>query len=77
MQSTKRIEERIDEDVLRWFSHVERMENDRFAKRVYVGVCAGTHSVGRLRRIWTDTMKECLRKRFVCQRSKENSTGQV
>ena len=26
-----------DESVLRWFSHVERMENDWTAKRVYVG----------------------------------------
>ena len=30
---TKGVVERIDEDVL----HVERMENDRIAKRVYVG----------------------------------------
>ena len=37
------------------------------AKRVYVGVCAGSHSVGRLQKRWTDTMKECLRKRFGCQ----------
>ena len=28
---------RIDEDVLRWFGHVERMENDRIAQRIYVG----------------------------------------
>ena len=32
------------ENVLRWFSHVERIE-DRIAKRMYVGVCAGSHSV--------------------------------
>ena len=35
----KCVDERIDEGVLRWFGHVERMENDRIAKRVYVGVC--------------------------------------
>ena len=30
----------IDEGVLRWFGHVERMGNDRIvAKRVYVGEC--------------------------------------
>ena len=28
---------RFDEGVLWWFGHVERMENDRIAKRVYVG----------------------------------------
>ena len=33
-------DERIDEDVLWWFSHVERMENDRIAKSIYVGECA-------------------------------------
>ena len=26
-----------DEGVLQWFPHVERMENERIAKRVYVG----------------------------------------
>ena len=34
---TKGVDEMIDEDILRWFGHVERMENDRIAKRVYVG----------------------------------------
>ena len=33
----KGVDERIDEGVLWWFSYVERMENDRIAKRVYVG----------------------------------------
>ena len=28
---TKGIDERIDDGVLKWFSHVERMENNRFA----------------------------------------------
>ena len=31
------IDERIYEGVFRWFGHVERMENDRIAKRVDVG----------------------------------------
>ena len=43
---TKAVDEKIDEGVLRWFGNVERMENDRIAKRVYVGVCAGSRSVG-------------------------------
>ena len=43
----KRVDERIDEGVLRCFDHVERMEKDRIAKRVYVGVRAGSRSVGR------------------------------
>ena len=36
---TKGVDERIDEGVLLWFGHVERMENDRITKRVYVGEC--------------------------------------
>ena len=44
---TKDVYEKIDEGVLRWFGHVERMEIDRIAKRVYVGECAGSCSVGR------------------------------
>ena len=39
------------------------MKKDRPAKRVYVGECAGSCSVGRLRKRWIDTMKDCLRKR--------------
>ena len=39
------------------------MENDRIAKRLYVGECAGSRSVGRPRKRWIDAVKECLRKR--------------
>ena len=34
---TKGVDERIGEGVLRWFGHVERLENDRIVKRGYVG----------------------------------------
>ena len=43
-------DERIEEDVLHWFSHEERMENDRITKRVHVGECAGSRSAGQLRK---------------------------
>ena len=33
---TKGVDERIDEGVLQRFGHMERMENDRIAKGVYV-----------------------------------------
>ena len=36
----KGLDERIDEGVLRWLGHVERMERDRTDKRVYVRECA-------------------------------------
>ena len=60
---TKNVDKRIDEDVFRWFVHVERMESDRFAKRVYVEEFAGSHLVGKPRKRWIDIVKECLRKR--------------
>ena len=53
----KGIDERIDEVILRWFSHVER---DRIT---YVRRCAGSRSVGRPLKRWIDTVKECLKKR--------------
>ena len=39
------------------------MERDSITKRVCVGVCAGSHSVGKPWKRWTDTVKECLKKR--------------
>ena len=58
----KGIDERIDEGVLRSFGHVVR---NRIAKRVYVGVCAGSRSVGRPRKRWVDTAMEFLKKKGV------------
>ena len=54
----KGLDERIGEGILRWLGHVERMERDRIPKRVYVGECVGSRSVGRPRKRWIDTMKE-------------------
>ena len=63
MRSDEKVDERIDEGVLWWFGHVERMEKDRIAKRVNVGECAGSRTVGRPRKRWIDTVNDCLRKR--------------
>ena len=41
-------DERIEEGVLCWFSHVEGMENNKIARRVYVRECAGSRSVSQL-----------------------------
>ena len=40
---------------------MEWMESDKFAKGIYVGECAGSHSGSRPRKRSFDTMKECLR----------------
>ena len=55
---------------------MERLEKDRIAKRVYVGECAHSYSVGRLKKRWIDTVKDCLRKRGLDFRQrKENGVG--
>ena len=36
------VDERIDEGVLLWFGHAERMENYWIANRIYVGEFAGS-----------------------------------
>ena len=47
----------------RLIEHMERMENNRIAKRVYVVECACSRSVGRPRKRWIDAVKDCLKKR--------------
>ena len=58
----KGLDERIGEGVLWWFGHVDRMERDRIAKRVYVGGCVGSRLEGRPRKRWIDNVKYCLMK---------------
>ena len=49
-----RMKKGLMKGVLQWFSYVERME------RVYVVVCAGGPSVGRLQKRWIETKKKGL-----------------
>ena len=58
----KGVNEKIHGGDLQLFGHVERMENDRIAKRVYVGDCAGSRSVGMPRKRWIDTMMDFKKK---------------
>ena len=44
---TKVVDEKIDEGVLQWFGHLERIDNDRIVKRVYVGERTVARWVGR------------------------------
>ena len=55
------IDEMIDETVLRWFGHIERMKNDRVAKRVYVEDCVGSCLVGRPQKRGIDSVNDCLK----------------
>ena len=61
MQSEKGLDERIDEGLLLFFGHVERIESDRIVKSLYVGECADSRSLGRPLKRWTDTVKVCLK----------------
>ena len=56
------MDKRIVEGVLQWFSHVEIIENDRIAKRVYIGECTGSWSIGRLWKRWIDIVRDCVKK---------------
>ena len=64
----------IDEGVLRWSDHVERVKKGKIAGRVYVGECADGRLGGRPRKRWIDAVKDCKKKRFGSQTSKENGT---
>ena len=49
----KGVDERIDKSVLRRFCHIERRENDRTAKRIYVGGVWVDHGgCGLIRECW-------------------------
>ena len=50
----------------------EKIEKDRIAKNVIVGECAGSHSVGRPEKRWTDTVNECFKKVFPSKARKED-----
>ena len=41
------------------FSNSQIRENDRIAKKVYIGKCAGNQAVGLPQKRWTGTMKNC------------------
>ncbi len=42
---------------LRWFGHIERMENEEFVKKVYLSSVEGTNRRGRLLERWEDRVK--------------------
>ena len=55
---TKGMDERIDKGV--WFDHIERMENDRIDKMVYVRECEGRPSVDQPRKRCIDSARDCV-----------------
>src|SRR5678815_4693102 len=61
----KGVNERINESMLRWFGHVERMNDSRLVKRMYSVECVGNRPAGRPKRKWIESVNECLKERNV------------
>ena len=55
--------ERMDRGVLRWFGHVERMGEERLARRVYDSDVRGLRGRGRPRKCWIDGVREVLERK--------------
>ena len=56
---------RADQTVLRWFGHVERMDEYRMAKRVLMVEVSGGRVPGRPRLGWMDSVKVALGNRVM------------
>ena len=71
---TNGVVESIDEGILQWFGHMERIGKDGIDKRMYAGECVGNSSEGRPCKRWFDTMEDCFKKKkgLDVQASKEN-----
>ena len=61
----KGVNERINESMLRWFGHMERMNDSRLVKRMYSGECVGNRPAGRPKRKWIESVNKCLKERNV------------
>ena len=55
--------QRMDQGLLRWFGHVERMGDERLAKRVYESNVRGVRRRGRPRKCWINGVKETLERK--------------
>ena len=54
------VSQRIDQGMQKWFGHVERMGDERMAKRVYESDVRGVRGRGGPRKCWMDGAKEVL-----------------
>ena len=67
------VSQRIEQGVLRWFGHVEKMGDERMARRVYESDVGGVRRRGMLRKCWMDGVKEVLaRKGLNIQEAKDS-----
>merc|ERR1711921_75996 len=67
------VSERMDQGILRWFGHVERMGNERLVKRVHDSEVRGVRRRGRPRKSWMNGVNETLgRKGLNIQEAKDS-----
>ena len=69
---------RVDMNVLRWFVHVERMDNERLLKKVMNAKVNGRSARGRPRFGWMDGVKRALNDRGMavreaCERARDRN----
>ena len=69
----KKLAERVDTNVLRWFGHVERMEDGRLLKKVVKARVEGRGARGRPRTGWMDGVKKALRGSMNVDEAKERA----
>ncbi len=55
----------VQRNALRWFGHVQRMENEEFVKEVYLSSVEGSSRRVRPLRKWEDWVKEYMSDRGV------------
>lgn len=51
----------VKRSTLRWFGHMERMNNERLTKRVYMRDVDGRRRRGRPRNRWKDKVREYMK----------------
>ena len=51
------VSQRVNQGILRWFGHVERMGDERLVKRVYESEVRGVRRRGRSRKSWQKVCK--------------------
>ena len=58
-------------DLINVFSGDSALLTEWIAKRVYMGEFSGSRSVGRRRKRWIDTLKNCLKKMWISGKRRE------
>ena len=64
-QVERQLSGRVDQSVLRWFGHVERMEENRMVKRVMEAEVGGRRPRGRPKFGWMDGVRKACRSRSI------------